>query len=96
MAEDMMEHGGGNAGVVDALVARWNEQNVPQINLTYIPHTEMVPDRASDRQQQVPDLMGMDRSMAAVRAAGQLVEITDKVRTARTEDGEPATWRSRP
>ena len=46
LAEDlqMWERSGGNAGMVDALVAAWNAKNPDRkINLTYIPHTEMVP-----------------------------------------------------
>ena len=44
-AEDlqMWERSGGNAGVVDRLVAMWNEENPDRkITLTYIPHAEMV------------------------------------------------------
>ena len=41
---EMWERSGGKAGMVDALVAAWNEANPDRkINLTYIPHTEMVP-----------------------------------------------------
>src|SRR5512134_2989076 len=37
------ERSGGNAGMVDALVAAWNAAYPDcKINLTYIPHTEMV------------------------------------------------------
>ena len=46
LAEDlqMWERSGGNAGMVDALVAAWNAKNPDRkINLTYIPHTDMVP-----------------------------------------------------
>ena len=40
----MWERSGGNAGMVDELVRMWNEGNPDRkINLTYIPHTEMVP-----------------------------------------------------
>src|SRR5688572_17099280 len=43
-ALEMWERSGGNAPMVDALVAAWNEANPDRpINLTYIPHTEMVP-----------------------------------------------------
>jgi multiple sugar transport system substrate-binding protein len=40
----MWERSGGNAGMVDEFVAMWNDANPDRkINLTYIPHTEMVP-----------------------------------------------------
>ena len=39
----MWERSGGNAGMVDALVAAWNAEFPDcKIVLTYIPHTEMV------------------------------------------------------
>jgi multiple sugar transport system substrate-binding protein len=44
-AEDlvMWERSGGNAKMVDTLVAMWNDKNPDRkINLTYIPHAEMV------------------------------------------------------
>jgi multiple sugar transport system substrate-binding protein len=78
----MWERSGGNAGMVDALVARWNEQNPDRkINLTYIPHTEMVPKIAQAiATGEVPDLMGMDLIYAPqFEAAGQLVDITDLI-----------------
>ena len=84
MAEDlqMWERSGGNAGMVDALVAAWNEKNPDRkINLTYIPHTEMVPKIAQAiATGEVPDLMGMDLIYGPqFEAAGQLVDITDQI-----------------
>ena len=61
-AEDlqMWERSGGNAGVVDRLVAMWNEANPDRkIVLTYIPHAEMVAKLAQAiASGEVPDLMG--------------------------------------
>jgi multiple sugar transport system substrate-binding protein len=84
MAQDlqMWERSGGNAGMVDELVRMWNEQNPDRkINLTYIPHTEMVPKIAQAiASGEVPDLMGMDLIYAPqFEAAGQLVDITDLI-----------------
>lgn len=81
VAEDlvMWERSGGNAGMVDALVAAWNEKNPDRkINLTYIPHTEMVPKLAqSIASGEVPDLMGLDLIYGPqFEAAGQLEDIT--------------------
>ena len=60
----MWERTGGNAGMVDALVAAWNEKNPDRkINLTYIPHTEMVPKLAqaiASRRGARPDGHGPD------------------------------------
>jgi multiple sugar transport system substrate-binding protein len=78
----MWERSGGNAGMVDELVRMWNEQNPDRaINLTYIPHTEMVPKIAQAiASGEVPDLMGMDLIYAPqFEAAGQLVDITDLI-----------------
>jgi multiple sugar transport system substrate-binding protein len=78
----MWERSGGNKGIVDALVARWNEQNPDRkINLTYIPHSEMVPKLAQAiASGDVPDLMGLDLIYGPqFEKAGQLVDITDKV-----------------
>ena len=75
----MWERSGGNAPMVDALVAAWNEQNPDrQINLTYIPHTEMVPKLAQAiASGDVPDLMGLDLIYGPQFAsAGQLEDIT--------------------
>ena len=64
MAADlvMWERSGGNKGMVDALVEMWNAKNPDRkINLTYIPHAEMVPKLAQAiASGDVPDLMGMD------------------------------------
>lgn len=76
----MWERSGGNAGMVDALVAAWNEANPDRkINLTYIPHTEMVPKLAQAiASGEVPDLMGLDLIYGPQFAsAGQLEDITD-------------------
>lgn len=80
-AEDlvMWERSGGNAGMVDALVAAWNEKNPDRkINLTYIPHTEMVPKLAQAiASGEVPDLMGLDLIYGPQFAsAGQLEDVT--------------------
>ena len=84
MAEDleMWERSGGNAGMVDALVAAWNAKNPDRkIHLTYIPHTEMVPKIAQAiASGEVPDLMGMDLIYGPqFESAGQLVDITDLI-----------------
>jgi multiple sugar transport system substrate-binding protein len=80
-AQDMQmwERSGGNAGMVDALVAAWNEANPDRkINLTYIPHSEMVPKLAQAiASGEVPDLMGLDLIYGPQFAsAGQLEDIT--------------------
>jgi multiple sugar transport system substrate-binding protein len=84
-AEDlqMWERSGGNKGMVDALVALWNEKNPDRkINLTYIVHAEMVPKIAQAiASGDVPDLMGMDLIYAPqFEKAGQLEDITDKIK----------------
>ena len=79
----MWERSGGNKDMVDALVAAWNEANPDRkINLTYIPHTEMVPKLAQAiASGEVPDLMGMDLIYGPqFEAAGQLEDITDKIK----------------
>lgn len=81
IAEDlvMWERTGGNAGIVDALVAAWNEKNPDRkIVLTYIPHTEMVPKLAQAiASGDVPDLMGLDLIYGPqFESAGQLEDIT--------------------
>jgi multiple sugar transport system substrate-binding protein len=76
----MWERSGGNAGVVDRLVAMWNEKNPGRkIVLTYIPHAEMVAKLAQAiASGEVPDLMGLDLIYGPqFEAAGQLVDITD-------------------
>ena len=84
-AEDlqMWERSGGNARMVDTLVAMWNEKNPDRkINLTYIPHAEMVAKLAQAiASGDVPDLMGMDLIYAPqFEKAGQLVDITDQIK----------------
>lgn len=81
-AEDMQmwERSGGNKGMVDTLVAMWNEKNPDRkIVLTYIPHAEMVAKLAQAiASGEVPDLMGLDLIYGPqFEAAGQLVDITD-------------------
>jgi multiple sugar transport system substrate-binding protein len=79
---EMWERSGGNAGMVDALVAAWNEAYPDcKINLTYIPHTEMVSKIAQGiATGDVPDLMGMDLIYAPqFEDAGQLVDVTDQI-----------------
>ena len=79
---DMWERTGGNAPMVDALVAAWN-QVYPDcaITLTYIEHSEMVPQLARGiASGDVPDLMGMDLIYGPqFTAAGQLQDITDLI-----------------
>jgi multiple sugar transport system substrate-binding protein len=79
----MWERSGGNKDMVDALVAAWNKAKPDRkINLTYIPHTEMVPKLAQAiASGEVPDLMGMDLIYGPqFEAAGQLEDITEKVK----------------
>jgi multiple sugar transport system substrate-binding protein len=78
----MWERSGGNKEMVDMLVAAWNAKNAAcKINLTYIPHTEMVGKIAQGiASGQVPDLMGMDLIYAPqFEKAQQLVDITDRL-----------------
>ena len=78
----MWERSGGNKGMVDKLVEMWNAKNPDRkINLTYIPHAEMVPKIAQAiASGEVPDLMGMDLIYAPQFAsAGQLEDITDLI-----------------
>lgn len=82
LAEDlvMWERSGGNAGMVDRLVEMWNAKNPDRkIQLTYIPHSEMVAKLAQAiASGDVPDLMGLDLIYGPqFEAAGQLVDITD-------------------
>ena len=81
LAEDlvMWERSGGNATVVERLVAAWNEKNPDRkIVLTFIPHTEMVPKLAQAiASGEVPDLMGLDLIYGPQFAsAGQLEDVT--------------------
>lgn len=76
----MWERSGGNKDMVDKLVAMWNAKFAGRhINLTYIPHAEMVAKLAQAiASGDVPDLMGMDLIYAPqFEKAGQLVDITD-------------------
>ena len=82
-AMQMWERSGGNKGMVDQLVCDWNTANPDKtINLSYIPHTEMVDKIARGiATGDVPDLMGMDLIYAPqFENAGQLVDITDKIK----------------
>jgi multiple sugar transport system substrate-binding protein len=101
---EMWERSGGNAPMVDALVAAWNEENPDrQINLTYIPHAEMVPKLAQAiASGDVPDLMGLDLIYGPQFAsAGQLEDITDLIGDDPTLETIPeghravATWEDR-
>jgi len=78
----MWERSGGNKGVVEALVARWNEQHPDsKITVTYIPHDQMVPKIAQAvASGEVPDFMGMDLIYGPqFEKAGALVDITDQM-----------------
>jgi multiple sugar transport system substrate-binding protein len=69
--------------MVDMLVAAWNTKNPDcKINLTYIPHAEMVGKIAQGiASGEVPDLMGMDLIYAPqFEKAQQLVDITDRIK----------------
>ncbi len=73
---------GGNAPMVDALVAAWNQVYPDcQISLTYIEHAEMVPQLARGiASGDVPDLMGLDLIYGPqFTSAGQLEDITDLI-----------------
>jgi multiple sugar transport system substrate-binding protein len=100
----MWERSGGNAPMVDALVAAWNEKNPDRkIVLTYIPHTEMVPKLAQAiASGEVPDLMGLDLIYGPqFTSAGQLEDITDyfkddpTIATASPGHLQVATWEDR-
>jgi multiple sugar transport system substrate-binding protein len=78
----MWERTGGNKPMVDQLVLMWNEANPDcKINLTYLPHAEMVPKLAQAiATGEVPDLMGMDLIYAPqFEKAGQLTDVTDQI-----------------
>jgi multiple sugar transport system substrate-binding protein len=78
----MWERDGGNAPMVNALVAAWNQVYPDcQIELTYIVHSEMVPQLARGiASGDVPDLMGLDLIYGPqFEAAGQLEDITDLI-----------------
>jgi multiple sugar transport system substrate-binding protein len=100
----MWERSGANAGMVDQLVAMWNEKNPDRkINLTYIPHAEMVAKLAQAiASGDVPDLMGMDLIYAPqFEKAGQLEDLTDRIgswpelKTASAGHMTVATWEGR-
>jgi multiple sugar transport system substrate-binding protein len=100
----MWERSGGNKQMVDLLVEAWNTKNPTcKINLTYIPHTEMVGKIAQGiASGEVPDLMGMDLIYAPqFEKAQQLVDLTDRVRdwpelkTASKGHMTVATWEDR-
>ncbi len=81
-AMQMWERSGGNKGMVDQLVCDWNKANPTKlINLSYIPHAEMVGKIAQGiASGDVPDLMGMDLIYAPqFENLGQLVDLTDKI-----------------
>ena len=76
------ERTGGNSAMTDRLAELWNEQHPEQpIELTYIPHAEMVPKLAQAiAAGDPPDLMGLDLIYGPqFEAAGQLVDITDLI-----------------
>jgi multiple sugar transport system substrate-binding protein len=78
----MWERSGANKDMVDKLVEMWNAKFPDRpINLTYIPHAEMVAKLAQAvASGDVPDLMGMDLIYAPqFEKAGQLVDITDEI-----------------
>ena len=100
----MWERSGGNKGMVDQLVADWNAKFPDcKINLTYIPHAEMVAKIAQGiASGEVPDLMGMDLIYAPqFEKAQQLVDVTDQIsglpeiKTASPGHMTVATWESR-
>ncbi len=103
MAADlvMWERSGGNKGMVDTLVEMWNAKNPDRkINLTYIPHAEMVAKLAQAiASGDVPDLMGMDLIYGPqFEKAGQLVDVTAQIaglpemKTASPGHVQVATW----
>jgi multiple sugar transport system substrate-binding protein len=76
------ERTGGNSAMTDRLAELWNEQHPEMpIELTYIPHAEMVPKLAQAiAAGDPPDLMGLDLIYGPqFEAAGQLVDITDLI-----------------
>ena len=100
----MWERSGANAGMVERLIEMWNEAEPDRkVNLTYIPHTEMVAKLAQAiASGDVPDLMGMDLIYAPQFAkAGQLEDLTDYVKdwpelkTASAGHMTVATWDDR-
>jgi multiple sugar transport system substrate-binding protein len=76
------ERSGGNSQMTDRLAELWNAQNPDRpIELTYIPHAEMVPKIAQAiAAGDPPDLMGLDLIYGPqFEKAGQLVDITDLI-----------------
>ena len=103
-AMQMWERTGGNAPMVDALVAAWNEENPDRpIELTYVQHDQMVPNLArAIASGDVPDLMGLDLIYGPEFASlGHLEDITDLIgddpalETASPGHIEVATWDDR-
>lgn len=103
-AMQMWERTGGNAPMVDALVAAWNEENPDRpIELTYVQHDQMVPNLArAIASGDVPDLMGLDLIYGPEFASlGHLEDVTDllgddpALETASPGHIEVATWDDR-
>jgi len=103
-AMQMWERTGGNAPMVDALVAAWNEENPDRkIELTYVQHDQMVPNLSrAIASGDVPDLMGLDLIYGPQFASlGHLEDITDQIgddpnlETASPGHIEVATWEDR-
>lgn len=103
-AMQMWERTGGNAPMVDALVAAWNEENPDRpIELSYVQHDQMVPNLSrAIASGDVPDLMGLDLIYGPQFASlGHLEDITDQIGddpnldTASPGHIEVATWEER-
>lgn len=103
-AMQMWERTGGNAPMVDALVAAWNEENPDRpIELSYVQHDQMVPNLSrAIASGDVPDLMGLDLIYGPQFASlGHLEDITDQIGddpnlgTASPGHIEVATWDDR-
>jgi multiple sugar transport system substrate-binding protein len=103
-AMQMWERTGGNAPMVDALVAAWNNENPDRpIELTYVDHAQMVPNLSrAIASGEVPDLIGLDLIYGPQFASGgHLEDITDLISddpnltTAVPGHIEVATWEDR-
>ncbi len=103
-AMQMWERTGGNAPMVDALVAAWNAENPDRpIELSYVQHDQMVPNLSrAIASGDVPDLMGLDLIYGPQFASlGHLADITDQIGddpnldTASPGHIEVATWDDR-